>query len=625
MTCPHDAPSTVERQSGDASSPARQHRVQCDAAALDRAAAAGRATLYPERLKILIGSATCGVAMGARAVEAAARRAVEDLGLDAAVCRTGCIGFCSREPLLDLVLPGGPRVSYGRMDADKTRALLAAYAATGDLKPEWALGRFDREEHVSTGEVHQYPNGPDQLQAVPEWSGLDFYRRQKKVILRNCGSIDPLSLEEAIARGTYRGAIQAITQMTPDDVIDRIVQSGLRGRGGAAFPTGQKWRLARQAPADIKYVVCNADEGEPGAYMDRTVLEGDPHAVLEGLLIGAFAIGASEGFLYVRSEYPLAIEILEHAIAQAEDCGLLGENILDSGWSFRLTVRRGAGAYICGEETALIESLEGHAGEPRTRPPFPVTQGLWGQPTVVNNVKTWASVAPIITRGAAWYSGMGTRRTPGTTIFSLEGAVQNAGLVEVPFGITLRELVYEIGGGLGGGRRLKALQAGGAGRGCIPASLLDLAIDTEDRDGATIMIGTGGIIVLDERACMVDMARFLVGFFLEESCGKCVPCREGTKQMHRLLAGLCEGRGTAADLGLLERLARTVKSAAVCGMGGMAPGAVLATLGHFREEFAAHVHRRECAAGVCDVGRLAVLPGGGPNRLPAAAANGVKG
>ena len=353
-----------------------------------------------------------------------------------------------------------------------------------------------------------------------------------------------MSLDETIARGTYRGAFRALTQMTPEEVIDEMIRSGLRGRGGAAFPTGQKWRLARQAAADVKYVVCNADEGEPGSYMDRTVLEGDPHAVLEGMLIGSYAIGASEGFIYVRNEYPLAIEILEHAIDEAEQRGLLGENIFGSGWSFHVTVRRGAGAYICGEETALIESLEGHAGEPRTRPPYPVTHGLWGKPTVVNNVKTWASVAPIITRGAAWYAAMGTKRTPGTTIFSLEGAVKNAGLVEVPFGITLRELVYDIGGGVTGDRPLKALQAGGASRGCIPPSMLDLAIDTEDRAGATIMIGTGGIIVLDDTACMVDMARFLVGFFLEESCGKCVPCREGTKQMYAILTRICEGHGT---------------------------------------------------------------------------------
>jgi NADH:ubiquinone oxidoreductase subunit F (NADH-binding)/(2Fe-2S) ferredoxin len=580
-------------------------RTMHNSADLDLAAQAGLDSLRPNRLKILIGSASCGIAMGARAVEAAAIRAVEELKLDAVVCRTGCIGFCAREPLLDLVLPGNSthgahlRISYGNMTPEKTRRLLEAYAARSDLMPELALGLFESEEYVSTGEVHKYLAGDGELNHIPQWSGLGFFSRQKKVILRNCGSIDPMSLEETIARGTYRGAFRALVQMTPEEVIDEVVGSGLRGRGGAAFPTGLKWRLARQASADVKYLVCNADEGEPGAYMDRSVLEGDPHAVLEGMLIGSYAIGANQGFIYVRDEYPLAMEILQHAIDQAEQRGLLGDDILGSGWSFRVKLHRGAGAYVCGEETALIESLEGHSGEPRTRPPYPVTNGLWGKPTVVNNVKTWASIAPIITRGAAWYASMGTRRTPGTTIFSLEGAVKNAGLVEVPFGITLRQLVYDIGGGLIGDRPLKALQAGGASRGCIPSSMLDLAIDTEDREGESIMIGTGGIIVLDDTACMVDMARFLVGFFMDESCGKCVPCREGTKQMHRILSRMCEGEANDADLALLERLAKTIKSAAVCGMGSMAPGAVLTTLEHFRDEFQLHIRHRQCPAGVC--------------------------
>jgi NADH-quinone oxidoreductase subunit F/NADP-reducing hydrogenase subunit HndC len=575
-----------------------------NAADLEQLAARGMATLYPKRLKILIGSASCGVAMGARAVETAAIQAVKELGLDATVCRTGCIGFCSQEPLLDLVLPSGPRVSYGRMTPQKTRALLEGYAKNKDLKTEWALGRFSREEHVSTGESHQYGAQAD-LAKVPEWSQLDFYRHQRKVILRNCGSVDPNALAETVARGTYRGAVHSLVHMQPSELIDQMIASGLRGRGGAAFPTGMKWRLARQAEADAKYVVCNADEGEPGAYMDRTVLEGDPHAVLEGMLIGSYAIGAREGFIYVRSEYPLAIEILEHAIAEAEQHGLLGDNILGTDWSFHVRVRRGAGAYICGEETALIESLEGHSGEPRTRPPYPVTHGLWGKPTVVNNVKTWASVAPIITRGAEWYAAMGTKRTPGTTIFSLEGAVKNAGLVEVPFGISIRDLVYGIGGGVAGDRPLKALQAGGAARGCLPPSMLDLAIDTEDRPGQSINMGTGGVIVLDDTACAVDMARFLVGFFLEESCGKCVPCREGSKQMRRLLDRIATGEGTQADLDLLERLARTVRSAAVCGMGSMAPAALLTTLEHFRGEFTAHLGGK-CPAGVCEGESVAV-------------------
>ena len=560
---------------------------------LDRVAASGLAALYPNDLKILVGSASCGVAVGAREVEAAAIEAVEELGLKATVCRTGCIGFCAREPLLDLMLPGGPRVCYAEMTPEKTRDLLSSYAAGGDLRAEMALGRFAGEEHVSTGEVHKYPSSGD-LEGIPEWSTLDFYRRQKKIILRNCGSIDPMAAEQAIARGSYHGAFHALRQMTPDEVIDEVARSGLRGRGGAAFPTGRKWRLAREAKGDTKYLVCNADEGAPGAYMDRSVLEGDPHAIIEGMIIGSYAIGAKEGFLYVRSEYPLAITVLQHAIHQAEQYGLLGDDIFGSGWSFRLKVRRGAGAYICGEETALIESIEGHSGEPRNRPPYPVVEGLHGTPTVVNNVKTWASVPPIFTRGADWYAAMGTEDSPGTTVFSLEGAVKNKGLVEVPFGTTLHEMIYEIGGGIAGGRPLKAVQAGGPSRGCIPPAMLD----SKDRAAAAVT-GTGGIIVLDDRACMVDMARFLVGFFVDESCGKCTPCREGTRHMLRILTRICQGNATPNDLALLERLARTVKSASLCGLGQMAPNPVLTALEHFRGEFVTHINDKRCPAGVC--------------------------
>jgi NADH:ubiquinone oxidoreductase subunit F (NADH-binding)/(2Fe-2S) ferredoxin len=532
-------------------------------------------------------------------VEAAAIDAVRELGLDAEVTRTGCIGFCSQEPLLDIVVPNGPRISYGNMTPEKTRSLLSAYASGKELRTDMALAWFAAEEHILTGKSHPYPSTEKAVAGLPEWSSLDFYRSQIKIILRSCGSIDPLSISEAIARGSYRGAMRALTEMTPEKVIGEMTKSGLRGRGGAAFPTGQKWKFARLAGGETKYVVCNADEGEPGSYMDRTVLEGDPHAVIEGMLIGAFAIGAREGFIYVRSEYPLAISTLQTAINDAENAGLLGDDILGSGWSFRVKIRVGAGAYICGEETALLESIEGHAGEPRSRPPYPVTEGLWGKPTVVNNVKTWASVAPILTRGADWYAAMGTERTKGTTVFSLEGAVKNAGLVEVPFGISLREMIYEIGGGIIGDRPLKALQAGGAARGCIPPSMLDLAIDMEDRPGESVMIGTGGIIVLDDGACMPDMARFLVGFFLEESCGKCVPCREGLRQLSGIMERICTGKGSDADLTLLERLAGTMKSAAVCGLGGMAPAAVLATLQNFRPEFEQHIHDRNCPAGVC--------------------------
>ena len=451
---------------------------------LDQLAARGTSSLYPARLKILVGSATCGIAAGARAVEAAAVEAVKRLGLDAVVARTGCIGFCQREPLLDLVLPDGPRISYGNMTANKTTELLEAYAAGHDLKPKLALCRLDSEEHVASGERHIYSPLPPAASAgwesgnkyasIPAWSDVDFYRRQSRIILRNCGSIDPLSLEEAIARGAYRGALRALTGLGAEAVIEEVLKSGLRGRGGAGFPTGRKWQTARQVESDVKYVICNADEGDPGAFMDRSVLEGDPHAVIEGMLIGSLAVGAHEGYIYVRSEYPLAVSTITGAIRQAEESGLLGDDIFGSGHSLRIKVRRGAGAFVCGEETSLIASIEGYAGEPRPRPPFPAVKGLWGKPTVINNVKTWASVGPILSRGAAWYASQGTERNRGTTVFALVGAVKNTGLVEIPLGMTLREMVFEIGGGMRSKRPIKAVQTGGPSGGCIPASLLDL-------------------------------------------------------------------------------------------------------------------------------------------------------
>jgi NADH:ubiquinone oxidoreductase subunit F (NADH-binding)/(2Fe-2S) ferredoxin len=569
---------------------------------LDRLALAGSATLYPKGLKILIGSATCGLAMGAKKIEEAALATVKKFKSDATVSRTGCIGFCGREALLDLVLPGGPRISFGNMTPEKTRDVLSAYFTKGSISPEAALGRFSSEEHVLTGEVHSYGPCPA-ADGVPEWKDLDFFRRQKKVIMRNCGSIDPMSIEESMARGAYRGALKALLSMKPEGVLDEMSASGLRGRGGAYFPTGQKWRYAAAAKGHVKYVVCNADEGAPGSSMDRTVLEGDPHAIIEGMIIGSFAIGAHQGYIYVRSEYPLAISLLEHAIAEAEKHGLLGSDIFGSGWSFNLSVRRGAGAYVCGEETGLIESIEGHAGEPRARPPFPVTEGLWGKPTVVNNVKTWASVAPIIARGAQWYASMGTKTTTGTTVFSLEGSVKNPGLVEVPFGITLRDMIYGMGGGVRGGKACKAVQVGGPSIGCIPPSMLDLAIDFVDVPGKSANMGTGGIIVMDSDSCVVDMTRFLIGFFVDESCGRCTPCREGTKQMYAMLNGICEGEGTAETIIQLERLSKAMNTASVCGLGTTASGPVANALLHFRDEIDMHIVGHKCPAGVCGMGK----------------------
>jgi len=572
---------------------------------LDRVAALGKSRLYPDRLKISVGSASCGIAAGARKVEAAIREAVQTLGLDATVSRTGCIGFCEREPLVDLFLPQGPRLSFARMTPKKVRALLESYAA-GRLDTSHALCRFSGEVHVETGERRPYPSSSNGVSQVPEWETLGFFRRQQRIILRNCGSIDPESVQEAIARGAYRGAVRAL-KMPPERVVQEVLASGLRGRGGAGFPTGRKWETARQADSDVKYLVCNADEGDPGAFMDRSVLEGDPHAVLEGMIIGAYAIGAHEAFVYVRSEYPLAVSTLQHAIGEAEACGLLGENILGSGFSLRVRIRRGAGAFVCGEETSLLASIEGHAGEPRSRPPFPATHGLWGKPTVINNVKTWASVGPILSRGASWYKALGTKDNHGTTVFSLVGAVKHTGLVEVPLGISLRDMVHEIGGGMAGKHPLKAIQTGGPSGGCIPASQLDLTVDYEKLSQAGSMMGSGGMIVLDETTCMVDLARFFLVFTAEESCGKCTPCREGTKHMLRILERICKGQGVPGDLELLEELATTVKAASLCGLGGSAPNPVLTTLRYFRSEYEAHIKEHRCPAGVCrDLIRLQI-------------------
>ncbi len=566
---------------------------------LDRVAAAGAASLHPAGLKILIGSASCGLAAGAAEVEDAARKAVEELKLDAVVTRTGCIGFCQQEPLVDLIVPNGPRVSFGNMTAAKMEKLLASYAKNGSLPAAQALCRFEGVENVPQGRSHSYTPSSNGLGKVPLWTSLDFYARQQRVILRNCGTIDPMSISEAIAQGAYRGALRALTEMTPEQVIAEMVQSGLRGRGGAGFPTGKKWDFARQSDSDEKFIICNADEGDPGAFMDRSVLESDPHAVLEGLIIGAYAIGARRAFIYVRSEYPLAVTTMQHAIAEAQAYGLLGMELIEGGLDLAVEIRMGAGAFVCGEETSLIASIESRSGEPRPRPPYPAVQGLWGKPTVINNVKTLSSVGPIISRGAQWYQSRGTEGNRGTTVFSLVGAVKNTGLVEVPLGITLREMVETIGGGSSGKRPIKAVQTGGPSGGCIPASMLDLPVDYEKLAQAGSMMGSGGMIVIDTSTCMVDLARFFLTFTAEESCGKCTPCREGTQQMLRILTRICEGKAQPDDLTTLEELASTVKAASLCGLGATAPNPVLTALRHFRDEFDAHVRDHKCPAGVC--------------------------
>jgi NADH-quinone oxidoreductase subunit F/NADP-reducing hydrogenase subunit HndC len=565
---------------------------------LRRTAVLGRKSLLPKVPKILVGTATCGLAAGADEVLAAIREEVERRNLPYVVSPTGCIGWCSQEPLVDVHLPGRPRVTYGRMDARKARELVRGLAE-GDLKPKWAIGFFTGDDNPVTGKRTRYARQDLRVDGVPRYDELGLFRNQQRVVLRNCGLIDPASLEEYVARGGYLALHQALTQMAPGEIVAEVTRSGVRGRGGAGFPTGRKWKLMQEQTRTPKYIICNADEGDPGAYMDRAVLEGDPHSVLEGMVIGAYAMGAAEGILYVREEYPLAVRRLEEAIAQAEAAGLLGDNIFDSGFRFHVRIVQGAGAFVCGEETALIASVEGRVGEPHQRPPYPVDRGLWGQPTCINNVETWANIPVIVRRGGEWYARVGTKTSKGTKVFSLVGAINNTALIEVPMGITLREVVYDVGGGIPDGRRFKAIQTGGPSGGCIPESLLDLPVDYESLTGAGAIMGSGGMIVMDESNCMVDIAKYFLSFLSDESCGKCFPCRVGTQRMLEVVTRISEGKGSEADLKLLEDLSWVVRETSLCGLGQTAPNPVLSTLRYFRDEYLAHVREHRCPAKVC--------------------------
>ena len=435
--------------------------------------------------------------------------------------------------------------------------------------------------------------------ALPTLNEIDFFSKQRLIVLRNRGLIDPEVIDEYIARDGYQALAKVLTSMTPDQVIDEVKRSGLRGRGGAGFPTGLKWEFTRKSEGDEKCVICNADEGDPGAFMDRSVIESDPFSVLEGMAIGAYAIGATHGYVYIREEYPLAMKRLKIAIDQARDYGLLGEDIFGKGLNFDVTVFRGAGAFICGEETSLMASLEGRMPEPRIRPPFPAQSGVWDMPTNINNVETWANISPIINRGADWFASIGTENSKGTKVFSVVGNVNNTGLVEVPMGSTLREIVFDIGGGIPKGKRFKAVQTGGPSGGCIPESLLDLTIDYERLAEVGSIMGSGGLIVMDEKTCMVDIARYFLEFLVDESCGKCTPCREGVSQMHRILERICAGQGRPDDIATLHELAEYVKDSSLCALGGTAPNPVLSTLKYFPDEYRAHIEDHKCPAGVC--------------------------
>ncbi|MFZ0051625.1 MAG: NuoF family protein, partial [Desulfobaccales bacterium] len=504
---------------------------------------------YPDKVKIMVGMATCGISAGADKVWKALEEKIAEFKLDVVLEKTGCIGFCQREPLVDVVYPKKVRLSYQAMTPAKAEALVTAIQA-GEIYQDDVLCRIDKEELLMEGSFRPYANPhPIELpMEAPLYEQVPFFKKQVKIALRNCGFINPERIEEYIARGGYTALHQVLSGMSREQVIAEVKASGLRGRGGAGFPTGMKWEFAYKEEADQKYVICNADEGDPGAFMDRGILEGDPHAVLEGMAIGAYAIGASEGYIYCRAEYPLAIHRLKIAIAQAEKLGLLGENIFSSGFSFRLKIREGAGAFVCGEETSLIASIEGRVGEPRPRPPFPAQNGLWGKPTIINNVKTWSHIAPIIVRGAKWYGSFGTKSSKGTTVFALVGKVNNTGLVEIPLGITLREMIFDIGGGIAGGKAFKAVQTGGPSGGCIPEAHLDTPVDYDSLGALGSIMGSGGMIVMDERDCMVNVAKYFIDFTKDESCGKCTPCREGTLRMMEMLEDITAGNGREEDI-----------------------------------------------------------------------------
>jgi len=494
------------------------------------------------------------------------------------VTAVGCMGLCAEGPVL---LMADDMTFYQRVKPEDAAEIITDHAVGGKV-----IERL----------VARDAKGGQAVACIDE---IDFFKKQTKIVLRNCGRIDPESLDAALAAGIYQALGKVLGGMTPDDVINAMKGSGLRGRGGAGFPTWMKWNFTRQTPADQRYMLCNADEGDPGAYMDRSVLEGDPHSLIEGMIIGAYAIGASQGYVYVRAEYPLAVARLQKAIDDANARGLLGEQILGSGFSFHLEIRMGSGAFVCGEETALMASIEGKRGEPRPRPPFPAQKGLWGKPTVLNNVETFANVPAIISRGAEWYASYGTEKSKGTKVFALAGAVRNTGLVEVPVGTPLGELIYDIGGGIVNNKPFKAAQLGGPSGGCVPKQHLNVPLDYESLSELGAIMGSGGLIVMDDDACMVDVARFFIEFVQEESCGKCVPCRVGTKRMLEILTRICEGRGRLDDIERLIELGEFIKQGSLCGLGQTAPNPVLSTIRHFREEYVEHIRDRHCRAGVC--------------------------
>jgi NADH:ubiquinone oxidoreductase subunit F (NADH-binding)/(2Fe-2S) ferredoxin len=543
---------------------------------------------------IFIGTGTCGLGAGAGKTKLTAQEYLTRHGIDATIIEVGCIGLCSSEPIMDIQLPGKRRVSFEKVTSEKVDDILGKVFYN------------ELPEHPTLG---QFSSGDGQLwDGVPMMDSHPFFAPQTRVVLKNCGIIDPTSIEEYIAHGGYQTLIKTLQTKTAEEVCRIAEESGLRGRGGGGFPSGKKWSLANQEQADQKYLICNADEGDPGAFMDRAVIEGDPHRLIEGMAIAAYAIGASKAYVYIRAEYPLAVERLKNAISQAYDLGLLGSNVAGSNFTFDLLIKMGAGAFVCGEETALIHSIEGKRGMPRPRPPFPSTSGLFGKPTVINNVETLSNVPTIFEKGASWYNSIGTATSKGTKVFALSGKINLTGLVEIPMGTTIRDIIFKIGGGIRNNKKFKAVQIGGPSGGCITEANLDIQIDYESLLQVGAMMGSGGLVVMDEETCMVDVAKFFMDFIQRESCGKCIPCREGTRRMLEILESITRrpqsGNGHDAldrfkGVMQLEKLGKIIKDTSLCGLGQSAPNPVLSTLRWFREEYEAHVYERICPAGAC--------------------------
>ncbi|MGZ7070422.1 MAG: NADH-ubiquinone oxidoreductase-F iron-sulfur binding region domain-containing protein [Methanobacterium sp.] len=535
-----------------------------------------------EKPVILIGSGTCGYSAGASILKPIIEEFAKKHNIECEIVEVGCIGLCFAEPIITVIKPGKPWVFYGDVTEERLYDILGSYFLNEDPLPEFALGTIGEVEIDNISPLYEIP----------------VLKPQVRRILRKCGFIDPKNIDHYLVNGGYSGFISAL-QMKPEEVIERLKESGLRGRGGAGFPTWMKWQFIIDSDDDTKYLICNADEGDPGAFMNRSLLESDPHAVLEGILIGGYVTGVKEAFIYCRAEYPLALERLKYALNQMREYGFLGDNIYNSGFDFDITIKEGAGAFVCGEETALIASIEGKRGTPQTRPPFPTTSGLWGKPTAINNVETFASVSLIMQEGAPQFAKYGIESSKGTKTFSLVGDIKNPGLIEVPLGTTLREVIFDIGGGIANNRKFKAVQVGGPSGGCLPESFIDTPIEYDSLTMAGAIMGSGGLVVMDDRTCMVDIAKYFLEFTQNESCGKCVPCRLGTKQMLDILIDITEKKGKMEDVDLLKELAEGIKSGSLCGLGQSAPNPVLTTIGFFKDEYDAHIKEGKCPALSC--------------------------